>query len=318
LAAARLLHRPKTASSKSEFPKRRKTVLAYWQRAKLMADKFVLLLDFSSGIIEPLPLSPDGLTNDRIVIAIDEINECVWLWQGADTSLIERRAAQRKAQSLVSAGYQFGPLRIGRALARLQVVDGQVLDDSETKQSYERLIQTLRRKFSISDGVLGRFGDTAPSHPSTSTPSPPAKQPSREAPPVTAPSVGPRPQLKVAATEPARPVTKAPAAAKPQAKEAVAEPVRSVKPAPSSEADDLAVVRVGILIACILEYFPLCYVSSAKGLAGTRYRIEDPDGVICELDVDQGSVHFVKRYDFHGKRTEILSRLRERLDAASL
>ena len=36
-----------------------------------MADKFVLLLEFSSGIIEPLPLSAGALTEDRIVIAID-------------------------------------------------------------------------------------------------------------------------------------------------------------------------------------------------------------------------------------------------------
>jgi hypothetical protein len=262
-----------------------------------MADKFVLLLDFSSGIIEPLPLSPDALTNDRIVIAIDEINECVWLWQGADTTLIERRAAQRKAQSLVSAGYQFGQLRIGRALGRAQVIDGQALDDPETKQSYERLIQTLRRKFTITEGVLGRFGEAPPPRPSASASSPPAKPSSRETPPAAPTPVAVKPPPKVTA-----PV----------------EPAKLISPAAPSEADDLAIVRVGILIACILEYFPLCYVSSAKGIAGTRYRIEDPDGVICELDVDQSSVHFVKRYDFRGKRSEVLTRLRQRLDAASL
>jgi len=262
-----------------------------------MADKFVLLLDFSSGIIEPLPLSPDALTNDRIVIAIDEINECVWVWQGADTTLIERRAAQRKAQSLVSAGYQFGPLRIGRALSRAQIIDGQILDDSETKQSYERLVQTLQRRFTISEGVLGRFGETPPSQPSANA----------------------KPSVTPAARETPR-ATPAPVASKPQPKvSAAVKSAKAVSPsAPPSEADNLAVVRVGILIACILEYFPLCYVSSAKGLTGTRYRIEDPDGVICEVDADQNSVHFVKRYDFAGKRTEILTRLRERLDAASL
>jgi hypothetical protein len=131
-----------------------------------------------------------------------------------------------------------------------------------------------------------------------------------------------KPQPKVTVpVEPARPVAPAPAAlaVKPQPKVTVpVEPAKPVAPAAPSEADDLAIVRVGILIACILEYFPLCYVSSAKGIAGTRYRIEDPDGVICELDVDQSSVHFVKRYDFRGKRSEILTRLRQRLDAASL
>jgi hypothetical protein len=265
---------------------------------KPMADKFVLLLDFTSGIIEPLPLSSEALANDRIAIVIDELNECVWLWQGADTTLIERRAAQRKAQSLVSAGHQFGPLRIGRALSRVQVIDGQILDDPETKASYDRLLQTLRQKFTITEGVLGRFGAAAPAPSSRPAPSPPARAPSRTPSPEVPPPVAAKPQPKVvAAAEPAK----------------VVPPVTTPR-----EVDDLAIVRVGILIACILEYFPLCYVSSAKGLAGIRYRIEDPDGVICELDVDRSSVHFVKRYDFRGKRTEVLARLRQHLDSVSL
>ncbi|MDO8055633.1 MAG: hypothetical protein Q6361_02125, partial [Candidatus Hermodarchaeota archaeon] len=132
-----------------------------------MADKFVLLLEFSSGIIEPLPLSTEALQPDRIIIAIDELKEKVWLWQGGATSLVERRAAQRKARSIVSAGYQFGPYRIGRDVSGIEIIEGDLLDDPDVKKFYDQLHHTLTQKFQLTDGVLGRF--SGPPSPVTTT-----------------------------------------------------------------------------------------------------------------------------------------------------
>ncbi|MHA2406302.1 MAG: hypothetical protein ACXACH_06080 [Candidatus Hermodarchaeia archaeon] len=255
-----------------------------------MADKFVLLLDFSSGIIEPLPLSTEALTDDRIVIAIDELKERVWLWQGSSTTLVERRAAQRKARSLVSAGYQLGPYRIGRDVTNIEIIDGEILDDPEIKGYYDQLIHTLSQKFNITEGVLGRFGGT---------PSP--------APPPTKPAPQPAPVEKVTAPTPA--VTEA-APAKPT--------TETVAPKPSRELQGLGIIRVGILISSILDFFPMCYVSVTKMDEGTRYSIEDPEGIICQVEVSQNSVHFLQRYDFRGRRNDILGLLRDRLAAADL
>jgi hypothetical protein len=255
-----------------------------------MADKFVLLLEFSSGIIEPLPLSAEALVDDRIVIAIDELKERVWLWQGASTSLVERRAAQRKARSIVSAGYQIGPYRIGRDVSNIEIIEGDILDDPEVKTHYDQLHHTLSQKFTISDGVLGRFGGT---------PSPAAAEVPPPAPTPTTPPPQPEPKPT--------PVTPQP--------ETTTEPVASK---PKRDLDDLGVIRVGILISSILDYFSMCYVSTTKIDEGTRYTIEDPNGVICQLDVTDGSVHFLQRYDFQGKRKEILALLRDRLAAADL
>lgn len=259
-----------------------------------MADKFVLLLEFSSGIIEPLPLSAETLTQDRIVIAIDEIKERVWLWQGGATSLIERRAAQRKARSLVSAGYQLGPYRIGRDVSNIEIIDGDVLDDSEMKSYYDQLVHTLGQKFKITDGVLGRFSGTL-------SPAPATPEPTPQPPPtsVTPPTMTPKP------------------ASAPVSMPASVEP-ETVAPTPSRDLQDLGVIRIGILISSILDHFPMCYISTLKIEEGTRYTVEDPDGIICQIDVDQGSVHFLQRYDFRGKRKEILSLLRNRLAAADL
>ncbi|MFW9986737.1 MAG: hypothetical protein ACFFDJ_09255 [Candidatus Odinarchaeota archaeon] len=263
-----------------------------------MADKFVLLLEFSSGIIEPLPLSAETLAQDRIVIAIDELKERVWLWQGATTSLVERRAAQRKARSLVSAGYQLGPYRIGRDVTNIEIIDGDILDDPEIKGFHNQLLHTLKQNFKITDGVLGRFSGT-PSPPPTPvvTSPPPSPEPSSLLKTPT-PSTEPQPvQVQTTSSEPKSEI---------------------IAPLPTRELQDLGVIRVGILISSVLDYFPMCYVSTTQIDEGTRYTLEDPDGIICQLEVSQGSVHFLKRYDFRGKRSEILSRLRDRLAAASL
>jgi hypothetical protein len=260
-----------------------------------MADKFVLLLEFSSGLIEPLPLSKDVLTHDRIVIAIDELKERVWLWLGGNSTLVERRAAQRKARSLVSAGYQLGPLRIGRDVAQIEIIDGEILDDSDTQEFYNQLIHTLSQKFKITDQVLGRFSGTPSPQPPPSQITPPPPTPSSPAPSASPPQPAPSSEPSTSSTT-----------------------TDVIAPRPARELQDLGIIRVGILISTILDHFPLCYISKSPVEDGFRYIVEDPDGTICELEVKQGSVHFLQRYDFRGKRKEILSMLRDRLAAADL
>ena len=259
-----------------------------------MADKFVLLLEFLSGIIEPLPLSAEVLQPDRIIIAIDELKEKVWLWQGGATSLIERRAAQRKARSIVSAGYQIGPYRIGRDVSGIEIIEGDILDEPDVKTLYDQLQHTLAQKFQLTDGVLGRFSGT-PSPVTTTHQPPPA--------PVQAPAPEPPP------AQPA-PSAPSPTPAPPQ--------IKPSTPDVQKELKDLGIIRVGILIASILDFFPLCYISINPSETGMRYSIEDPDGTICEIEVSQGSVHFLQRYDFRGKRNEVLALLRDRLSATDL
>jgi hypothetical protein len=259
-----------------------------------MADKFVLLLEFSSGIIEPLPLSTEALQPDRIIIAIDELKEKVWLWQGGATSLVERRAAQRKARSIVSAGYQLGPYRIGRDVSGIEIIEGDIPDDPDVKKLFEQLQHTLTQKFQLTDGVLGRFSGTPSPVTPPQEPSPTSVQVATPKPPVPQPSSSPPP----------RPST--PAKTKPVITDS------------QKELKDMGIIRVGILIASILDFFPLCYISTNPTETGMRYSIEDPDGTICEIEVSQGSVHFLKRYDFRGKRNEVLALLRDRLSTTNL
>ncbi|MFX0168027.1 MAG: hypothetical protein ACFE89_01610 [Candidatus Hodarchaeota archaeon] len=259
-----------------------------------MADKFVLLLEFSSGIIEPLPLSTEALATDRIIIAIDELKEKVWLWQGAATSLVERRAAQRKARSILSAGYQLGPYRIGRDVSDVEIIEGDFLDDPDTKALFAQLQHTLSQKFQLTNGVLGRFSDTT--SPLPSAPTSTTKPASVSTPPLPSPKPPP-PQPSIATPQPQ---------------------TQPIAPAPQRAFQDLGVIRVGILIASVLDFFSSCYVSTNPTETGIRYTIEDPDGTICEIEVSQGSVHFLQRYDFRGKRNEILALLRDRLSTANL
>lgn len=258
-----------------------------------MSDKFVLLLEFSSGIIEPLPLSSDALTQDRIVIAIDELKEKVWLWLGATKSMIERRAAQRKARSLVSAGYQFGPYKIGRDVSKIEILEGDALDDPKVKDLYNQLLHTLTQKYKITDGVLGRISGEPSPIPATEETTTPPPAITAAPPPKSIPKS--EPQILTPSSE----------------SETIASP-------PSKESEDLGAVRVGILISSILDHFPMCYISVMATDEGSRYTIEDPDGIICQIDVSHGSVHFLQRYDFRGKRNEVLTLLRNRLASTNL
>lgn len=268
-----------------------------------MADKFLLLLDFSGGIIEPLPLSPDVFTDDRIVIIIDELKECIWLWLGANATLVERRASERKARSIRSAGYQFGPLKIGRDVTSVEIIDGQILDDKDTKEAYDTLLHSLSQNFIITDKALGRLG-SAPAKAKAPPPTTPSAAPSPPSPPTPAPT----PAKPPSPTPQPAPDTSAPATSQ----------VEDVAPPPSRSYEDLGIIRTGILVSSILDHFPLLYVSVTKTEEGKRYTFEDAEGTICELEVSNGSVNFLSRYDFRGKRDQILRLLRDRLASADL
>lgn len=282
-----------------------------------MSEKYILLLDYSRGIIKPIPLTPEELTNDRIAIIIDELNECVWIWRGSNTSMIESRAAERKARSITSIGFHMprSGLKIGGpTVSRIEIVNGQTLDDPDTKQTYDLLMFTLSQQFVIQDETLGGF--TGAFIPPASLPSAPlpGEAASAPLPSEVVPSASPNPETAapVAATPVSSVESSTPSSSTtPTSTEAV----ESSSPAPSGE---LSVVRVGILISSVLEYFSSVYCAIKRGEDSVLYSIEDSDGILCEVEVKGGSIRFLQSYNFRGKREDILALLQKRLASAGL
>ncbi len=282
-----------------------------------MSEKYLLLLDYSRGIIKPIPLTPEELTNDRIVIVIDELNECVWIWRGSSTSMIESRAAERKARSITSIGFHMpgSGLKIGGpTVSRIEIVNGQTLDDPETKQTYDLLMFTLSQQFVIQDEKLGGF--TGAFIPPASLPSAPlpGEAASAPLPSEVVPSASPNPETAqpVAATPVSSVESSTPSSStSPTSTEAV----ESSSPAPSG---DLSVVRVGILISSVLEFFSSVFCAIKRGEDSVLYSIEDSDGILCEVEVKGGSIRFLQSYNFRGKREDILALLQKRLASAGL
>jgi hypothetical protein len=302
-----------------------------------MAEKYLLLLDFVGGIVKPVPLSQNAITDDVITIVIDELNECVWVWKGANKSMIESRAAQRQARSIIGLGYEIPRLhlKIGfRAVNRMEIVDGQALDDPDMKRSYDQLMFVLTQQFTMKDETLGAFTgafippESPPPAPLPSeiaasvSPSPETVAPEVITPPPSTttaasphppPESTPEPTLPTASTptlaETAEPAT--PTASTPT----LAETAEPASPAPSK---DTSVVRVGILISSILEYFSSVFCAVKRTEDSALYSIEDSDGILCEVEVKGGSIRFLQRYEFRGKRSDVLTLLQTRLASAGL
>ncbi len=282
-----------------------------------MKEKYFLLLDFAGGIVKPIPLSPTAITDDRITIIIDELNECVWIWKGANTTMIENRAAQRQARSIIGLGYEIPRLhlKIGfRAVSRLEIVDSQALDDPDMKRNYDLFMFTLSQQFEMLDETLGKF---------TGAFIPPESPPPAPLPSEAAPSVSPGPEI---ATPPpattAEPSTHSSSVSTVESSTPTSststpstETVESSSPAPSK---DMSVVRVGILISSILEYFSSVFCAVKRGEDSALYSIEDSDGILCEVEVKGGSIRFLQRYEFRGKRDVVLTLLQNRLASAGL
>lgn len=282
-----------------------------------MKEKYFLLLDFAGGIVKPIPLSPTAITDDRITIIIDELNECVWVWKGANTTMIESRAAQRQARSIMGLGYEIPRLhlKIGfRAVSRLEIVDSQALDDPDMKRNYDLFMFTLSQQFEMLDETLGKF---------TGAFIPPESPPPAPLPSEAAPSVPPGPE--VATPSPAttaEPSTHSSSVSTVESSTPTSststpstETVESSSPAPSK---DMSVVRVGILISSILEYFSSVFCAVKRGEDSALYSIEDSDGILCEVEVKGGSIRFLQRYEFRGKRDVVLTLLQNRLASAGL
>jgi hypothetical protein len=283
-----------------------------------MAEKYLLLLDFAGGIVKPVPLSTTAITDDVITIVIDELNACVWVWKGANKSMIESRAAQRQARSIIGLGYEIPRLhlKIGfRAVNRLEIVDGQALDDPDMKRSYDLLMFVLSQQFDMKDDTLGSF---------TGAFIPPESPPPAPLPSEAAASVSPSPETAAPAVTTPAPSTSAEPS--PQSSSAstlesstptssTSTPAETTSPAPSK---DMSVVRVGILISSILEYFSSVFCAVKRGEDSALFSIEDSDGILCEVEVKGGSIRFLQRYDFRGKREDVLTLLQNRLASAGL
>ena len=64
-----------------------------------------------------------SFTADRSVILLEEFSPAVWLWHGAQQSLIDRRIANRQAESLKGYGYKAADTVIGSKARTIYEID---------------------------------------------------------------------------------------------------------------------------------------------------------------------------------------------------
>ncbi|NVM01103.1 MAG: hypothetical protein HWN67_02095 [Candidatus Helarchaeota archaeon] len=122
-------------------------------------NKFVIMLEITSGMSERLLFNMDSLKDDNIVAMMDEINNVIWLWMGKNTGLVQRRGSMRAARSLKAYGHEIGNYIVGRKLSDVLDVRGDSIEsDPEQKGRFEKILSILNAEHSLKfDGVLAEY-----------------------------------------------------------------------------------------------------------------------------------------------------------------
>ncbi|MHA1380315.1 MAG: hypothetical protein ACTSRG_18270 [Candidatus Helarchaeota archaeon] len=124
-----------------------------------MDNKFVIMLEITSGMSKRLPFSMDSLKDDNIVAIMDEIHEYIWLWMGKNTGLVQRRGSMRAARSLKAYGHEIGPSIVGRKLKDVLDIRGDAIEtDPEQQERFETILSLFNQKYSLKfENVLAEF-----------------------------------------------------------------------------------------------------------------------------------------------------------------
>ena len=228
------------------------------------------------GIVEPIELSKDQLTQDKSIIVLDEDNQIVWLWHGKGRGLVPRRTALRQAQSLKGHGYQAGNAIIGRDLdAIIEIDDRKVGREPESTESNEKLMLLLNKDFEGIGNfvyIIGKGGEK-PAFVQKSKPV--IKQ------------VTPAPfTSKPEAPEPEHPKLNTP---KIDVNVLRDELSKTEKQKPKPALDDSDKLLIGKAIVILMDQFKDLLVSSKDD---GSIKIEQMEGNICSFSVDNNKIKF--------------------------
>ncbi len=99
------------------------------------------------GEVAPTKFGMTSFTPDRSVILLEEFSPAVWLWHGEKQSLIDRRIANRQAESLKGYGYKAADTVIGSKARTIYEIDQRKVEkESETTSLYKEFQNILSMK----------------------------------------------------------------------------------------------------------------------------------------------------------------------------
>ncbi|MEM2146898.1 MAG: hypothetical protein QW279_16155 [Candidatus Jordarchaeaceae archaeon] len=116
--------------------------------------RYVLMLQIDRGEKTPMPFRQTNLSDDKIVVTIDEYDNMLYLWYGKNCSEINKKLALNTAQSIKKIGYKHDQLNIGHCLKDIKIIDESTLNDPETRKNHSELPAIFNRKFAMKDKFL--------------------------------------------------------------------------------------------------------------------------------------------------------------------
>jgi len=229
-------------------------------------DYRMLMFRYEAGEKKLIPLSKDAFDSNSIVMTIDEKNKVIWLWLGANTSLISRRGAMRIARGLLGFGTDYGEIKVGIGCNDLIIIDEKNLDP-EAMKKMELLIETMSMAES-SDGRLFVIREEEKVRVAR------AKKVEEE---VVTPTPKPE-EVKVEA--PSKPVVTTPKVGK--------------------EIDPN--IKAAALIYATLNVFSELYITKHKN----KVVIEGESGTLTNFNITKDGIELDATYNFQGKQKNVL------------
>ncbi|TFG04164.1 MAG: hypothetical protein EU539_11370 [Promethearchaeota archaeon] len=107
--------------------------------------KYAIMFNvLKDGEIEPINWGKDYFKPNNSIILLEEYTPAVWLWHGNKQSLIDRRIANRQAESLKGYGYKAGGTIIGSRTRVINEIDQRLITkDAVTDKNWEKFQEIL-------------------------------------------------------------------------------------------------------------------------------------------------------------------------------
>ncbi|MHA1917370.1 MAG: hypothetical protein ACTSUV_03540 [Candidatus Ranarchaeia archaeon] len=276
--------------------------------------KQLLMLNYDAGEVTEIKPDVDHFVSEKIIIVVDEYNDTVWVWQGALTPLVQRRACLNPANSMKRAGRHYKGETIGFNSNNLEVIYERNLTDPEYQKKLDVLKEAVKNS-TPKDGILSIIDFTKkPIMGSTmqSSASQPSPEPTPEPTPVSyiPPSEPEAPPLEPSAV-PETPVPEPVEEDIPEEVQTVVEPEVKVEVEPEVEeivkpveekVEPIVESKVGLLLNSILEFFPEIYVAKHRDTMA----IEGNEGTLITFKILDREIELSPEYDFNGKKEEVL------------
>ena len=254
----------------------------------------LLLLEFNRGDVTEKEPRFDHLTSDSTIIILDDSDHKIYIWQGKNIGLVERRTVARTAQTLKRFGYSNNNVHYD-GFTDVIILDESDINKPDIRSHYDTIKEHLLRIEAGQD-----LEDT----PNVEPTSPPMDNQQPEVIPADVVVTEPSEEVEMVTEKDPK---ESPSSDEPVILESSGPTFSIIKQGNDEITPDeippSASLKTGALIFAIMQEYPEIYVSKQ----GSSIIVESPEGTLTVFRLLERELELSPEYDFKGKQEAIIS-----------